>query len=630
MFRKGLHLRKIFFGLWFLLAMDPAEARFATLHDAPTEIQGFNRTIEVKADGRSQTVIEMSIKVLNESGRSNFATQPLMYDESTQKLKILSAKTIDEGVEYSVDQNSIEDRQVASQATGFSSYRQVLVSYPRVHVGSVLYLKYELDQVQPDLKGAFSAEFVYGREGYWTQSEVKVVSQIPLNIRTNDPEKYLDVKVQESVPQTLTISLKRPVIKQLMEEEGPLDYKNFPWVSVSSFKDWSELAQRISPEYEKVLKKPLPPFFEAMAKEVELTVGTSLHSMRAINLVTSLLAEKIRYMGDWRTISGRFYPHSLDQMAQDRNGDCKDFATLTSALLRRLGFQADPALVRRGGFYGDPTDIPSLGAFDHAIVRVRLEGKDLWVDPTNFVSFAHGLFPDIEDRWALPLSLSSKGRERIPAADPEKNQMVLRQNVHFLSQREVRVDGTFEEKGATAIGLTGASLRTSPQNIEYQILSTIDWVEQMKSWKFKPYTLNSRVVVDVLFEFEYEKTGAELKTNGGRGYPLQHRFLPAILARTQTRVGDLHVMFQPCVLRRVTMLRKAHLKGRKSLNCRLQSPWLDVSREIVQKSSGIEVDDSFKFKKALIPHSDLLTPEFLKFQQNLENCMSRVALMFEL
>src|SRR5687767_12829811 len=98
-----------------------AEARFAVPSDASSVIQFFNRTVDVKEDGTSEETIELKVKVLNDSGRTNLATLPLYYDETTQKLKIINAKALDQGQEFPVGSEFIEDKPVASQTNGFSS-----------------------------------------------------------------------------------------------------------------------------------------------------------------------------------------------------------------------------------------------------------------------------------------------------------------------------------------------------------------------------------------------------------------------------------------------------------------------------------------------------------------------------
>jgi hypothetical protein len=65
-----------------------------------------------------------------------------------------------------------------------------------------------------------------------------------------------------------------------------------------------------------------------------------------------------------------------------RFGDCKDKAYLLAALLRALGMEAEPALVSLDEGRGVRDVLPAASAFDHVIVRLRLDGKSYWLDPT--------------------------------------------------------------------------------------------------------------------------------------------------------------------------------------------------------------------------------------------------------
>ncbi len=613
----------------FMLALPvQVEARFALQSDAASEIQFCNRTIEVYEDGTSDDVVELKIKILNDTGRSNLATHPLYYDEATQKIEIVSAKTFDQGVEYLVNKDAIEDKPIASQEQGFTSYRQVMLSFPHLRVGSEVYLKYIMKQHTPDLHGTYAVDFVYGIGGYWISDKIKVTSAIPLLFATNDPEGFLDIQSKkEGKRQILEITLKRPIIKQAIDEVDILLNDNvYPWVSVSSVNDWKFLIQKVTPEYERILSKPLPKLLQGIVDQA----ARESDVLEKINRVTSLLAHDLHYMGDWRSISGRFYPNSLEKIALSHRGDCKDFATVTVAMLRKLGIRANVAWVRRGGAYDNPNEVPALTVFNHAIVRVESQGRVLWIDPTNFVSFAHGLFPDIADRWVLPLMISAEGRERIPGIAPESNKFDFAEEIHFFDKKRVIVRGKVFLKGPVAIDVTGMNLKMSQENVDYAIISQIADVNRMVHWKVKPCDLSSRIVQDFAFEYEYESRNLELKTNGGAAYLLATSSVVAkYLTRIQDRVSDLLVLGQPMTRHGTTLLKGVKLCGKLSLDCTMDNSWFSASRRVLQKKEGIEVSDVLVVKRFLIPNATLHTKEFLRFQEKLERCFDKVALVFK-
>jgi hypothetical protein len=80
-----------------------------------------------------------------------------------------------------------------------------------------------------------------------------------------------------------------------------------------------------------------------------------------------------------------------------RFGDCKDKARLFCAMARRLGLEAHPILVNTVEFGGVTNWWPSPLAFDHVVVKVRVDGTWRLVDPTR--TFQEG---PLEARFVPP------------------------------------------------------------------------------------------------------------------------------------------------------------------------------------------------------------------------------------
>ena len=112
---------------------------------------------------------------------------------------------------------------------------------------------------------------------------------------------------------------------------------------------------------------------------------------------------------------GGLVPRELDAIWAGRFGDCKDKARLYVAGARRLGLEACAALVSTT--HGRTLDrvLPSPAVFDHCIVRVRLDGKSYWLDPT--LPLQGGGLDQIELPhlgWALPLAADASQLEKLP------------------------------------------------------------------------------------------------------------------------------------------------------------------------------------------------------------------------
>jgi len=115
--------------------------------------------------------------------------------------------------------------------------------------------------------------------------------------------------------------------------------------------------------------------------------------------IARFMQTDVRYVAIELGIGG-VQPHSAIEVFQHRYGDCKDKATLMSAMLQEIGIDSYYLLINteRGGV--TETTPAQIGAFDHAILAIKLPdsmgntsfvstiqhpklGKLLFFDPTN-------------------------------------------------------------------------------------------------------------------------------------------------------------------------------------------------------------------------------------------------------
>ncbi len=617
----------IFFEFFFVAT---AEARWATAEDMEVAIELYNRDIYIRKDGTYTETIEFIMVPLKESGKDSLVSFPVTYNASNSELKVLEAKTIRDGQDYPVDQKLMEDKPLASSPQGFDQNNQILIAFPEIDLKSKIYLKYQIIVKEPPVYGFYSTDFIYGSGGYWQASRCHVLSELPLYVKTHDTEHFLEVshgKVENKTE--ITIVLKRPIIKMPVHEKNSLiDNKIFPWVTVSSLKEWPIFGGLVVKPYETVLSQPLPPLFEDIAKEA----NSKETVVQKINAVTSRLAETITYMGDWRTIKGKFVPRNLEEIAKSRIGDCKDLAAVSSAIFRRLGMKSHVALIRRGMEpEPSPNDIPTIGAFNHAIVYVEPEGKSYWIDPTNFTSFAEGIYPDIADRNALVLNPSGSLLLETTALLPKASMASIVEKIHLPQNLSevTEVEGKIFLTGVAALPLTGADLQASKESINHFLLSRITDPALAIKWDIGAYNLTSRVVQPLDFNFTYTEEHSQMRTTTGKAFLLStHDQIQIILTKTTDRVSDLAFKL-PGIYRYEIFLPKAMLLGEELSNCTISSPWVEGSRKIVNSSHGIQIVDELLVKKDRISNKDLKSNEYLQLQNKAYNCFGDTALVYK-
>lgn len=625
-----MNIRSVAIIIFMMLSFfSSAEARWATPEDLDTLTESYNRSLQINRDGTYVETVEVTLVATKESGKEKLVSFPLVYNAQSSKLVVLEAKTIHDGVEYPVDLKHIEDKPLASSPQGFDQNRQMLIAFPELRVNAKIFIKYRTTVTEVPVPGFFSTQFVYGANSYEKNSKVHVTSALPFFVEVNDPEKVLAITEKQSKKQyEMDIILTKPIIKVAIDEQNmSFDGKLLPWVTISTLNQWPVLGAMLTPKYEEKINEKLPPFLETIAVEAEKKQTT----IEKINTVTSKLSEAITYMGDWRTIKGACIPRSLTEIVKTKIGDCKDFSAATVAILRRLGMSAYAAIVYRGWEPNrSPNHLPALHQFNHAFVMVEEKDKILWIDPTNFSSYAQGIYPDIANREALVLKPSASMLLHTPALELKDSSMVLSEKISMPKAEFdiAEVSGELSVSGVFVLPLTGADLRFSKEIINHAIVRTIANESRVVNWHMSDYDLTSRVVSDVKLNFELTEKHTRLKTTAGDAFLLpSSNEVMTLLTKTKDRVTDL-LFYDPGTYHRSILLPATSLIGSESA-CRVDSAWFKGTRNVSNTQNGIQVIDELIVKKNKILNSELKSDEYAKFQGEVFNCFGDTALVYK-
>jgi hypothetical protein len=605
------------------------EARWATPDDLDILTESYNRNLQINQDGTTVETIDLTLVATKESGKDRLVSFPLVYNAQSSKLVVLEAKTISNGIEYPVDLKEIEDKPLASSPQGFDQHRQLLIAFPEIALNAKIFIKYQTTVTEVPVPGFFSTEFIYGADSYWKNSSVKITSVLPFFVEVNDPEKVLTVTQKQSKKQyEMDITLTKPIIKVAIDEQNmSLDRKLMPWVTISTLNQWSKLGALLVPQYEEKINQKLPSLFETIANEAEKRPTT----VEKINTVTSKLSEAITYMGDWRTIKGAYIPRPLAEIVKSKIGDCKDFSAATVAILRRMGISSNVALVYRGWEPNQsPNHLPNLHQFNHAFVMVEDKDKTLWIDPTNFSSYAQGVYPDVANRGALVLKPLGPTLLHTQALELKDSSMTLLEKIS-MPQEEfdiAKVEGELSLSGTAVLPLTGADLRFSKEIISRAIINTVANESRVVNWHVGDYNLGSRIVDNVKFNFNLTEKHTRLKTTAGNAFLLPtSNQITILLTKTEDRVTDL-LFYNPATYHRRVLLPQTSLIGTEAV-CRVDSPWFTGIRNVANTPTGIEVTDELVVKKNKILNAELKSDEYAKFQGEVFNCFGDTALVYK-
>ena len=190
---------------------------------------------------------------------------------------------------------------------------------------------------------------------------------------------------------------------------APLRFRRVGQIQASSFQTWNEVSKLMAPLYAKASDIPATSPIRAEAEIIAAkTTDPKARAFAALQLVEN----KTRYffigMGE-----GGYVPAEADDTWARRFGDCKAKTALLLSLLKALNVPAEPVLVNLGAGDGIDEMPPSLAAFNHVMVRVKIGEESYWLDGTRTGDTNPGSMHAPPYRWGLPVRAEGATLEKI-------------------------------------------------------------------------------------------------------------------------------------------------------------------------------------------------------------------------
>ena len=337
-----------------------------------------------------------------------------------------------------------------------------------------------------------------------------------------------------------------------------------------------------------------------------------------INFVLAAVADKVRYMGDWRAIDGAFVPRSLQLIGETHFGDCKDLATLTVKILRILGFESEVAWVFRGKNPPAMTDFGFFN-FNHAIVSVVLKNRQLWLDPTNFQSFAQGVFEDIAERKALVISDKKIEFRSIEFPPASESQEIAYEVTSINSKQVQHTQVKVEDTGMFALALTGSELKDSKEQFEKAYIDQYANVSDLIKFHFEFFELKSRIVRPIEFHFSFDTHFHPTETSLGTALDFSPPQIIRDIINVDRSNRESDLQFEvPSEATNVYTFSKMKGRGRGLKNCHIRSTWLDYDFEVSAKLD--EVTRRVAIKKYIVKAEEVKSKAFESFQSEVRDC----------
>lgn len=365
-------------------------------------------------------------EVISSDGLQAAAQIDLDFDPEFEALIFHHVRVIRDGVTREVDPRDgmeVFRRERDLERAKYDGRLTAHFVIPDVRVGDIIDVARSVAGERPMFAGRFAAEWRFAWSCWVGETRVRVLAHVARQFafKSWGSVPAMEERTQDGIVERTWRALATPGV--VVEQDTASWERPFPAVRMSDVVTWAEVADSFRRFYD---DEALPQDLEDQVALIAAEDGEpARRAVRALRLVQGGLRYQSVAIGD-----GGFVPRPLARIWASRSGDCKDASRLLTAIMRRLGLEADPALVNTVRGWALDQEPPSLNAFDHCIVRLKGEGRSYWLDPTRF---PQGGTLDVLHQsrfgWALPLTeqagLEAMGEDELVTIAEMKETFVI-------------------------------------------------------------------------------------------------------------------------------------------------------------------------------------------------------------
>jgi transglutaminase-like putative cysteine protease len=391
----------------------------------------------VKDNGEIETMHRFAYKFLRPEARDDYGHAVVTFDNET-KISYFRAWTImPNGAQIEVKDKEASEVSLADYEV-FSDERAKIIRFPEANVGSVVGYEY-MQRQRP---------FVF-EDDWWFQDKIptrhaRFFLQLPAgwdftNFFANFPQQQPQASSNNQYVwemQDVPAIDVEPNMPPFPVVAGRMDIKYFPRdqnLRAKTTGTWND----IGVWYSGLTASSRASSPALQQKVTELTAGLT-DPVAQMKALASYMQRNIRYVAIEIGIGG-FQPHNAADIFAHQYGDCKDKATLLSAMLKQIGIDSYYVLIDTDRGIVNPK-FPSIH-FDHAILAIRLPdkaadtglyatltdpklGRLLFFDPTNpYVPL--GYIPSyLQDNYALLVTPDGGQLVDLPLLPPSTNRLL--------------------------------------------------------------------------------------------------------------------------------------------------------------------------------------------------------------
>jgi uncharacterized protein DUF3857/transglutaminase superfamily protein len=395
------------------------------------------KTTTVQESGEIRATIRRAYRILRPEGHDYGLAQVAFGADS--RLTYIKGWTLSaDGNEYEVKEKDCVETSLFNE-TLYEDTRRKVCQLAAALPGSVVAYEYELQQ-RPDIRQddwefqkevpVFRARFELSLPQGW-EYDVFWLNHAPVEPHAGEKgvvvwelsdlpgiEKETDMPAREALTGRLAVTF-------FGRGGGQGKASPAAWAGVARW--YSHLAEgraRATPEIKQEV--------------AELTTGKP-DSLAKIQALAGFVQHEVRYVAIEVGVGG-YQPHAAAEIFTNRYGDCKDKATLLSAMLAEIGVGSQYVLVNAERHVVD-SRFPSMLNFNHVILAIRIpgdsphptlfaleqdpiQGNTLYFDPTE-PDVPLGYLPwELQGSWGLLVGQEGGKLVQLPLLPPAVNRLL--------------------------------------------------------------------------------------------------------------------------------------------------------------------------------------------------------------
>jgi hypothetical protein len=370
--------------------------------------------ITLAKDGTVTSHHKSIVKVLDaQRGKEKFADIHVPFDSKRQTLTLQTTRAVTkDGKVHVASADEIGDivPQRIADATMYSAVRERVVSFPAVDTNSVIELEYT-KVTKPSPSAAMGGELLLGQ---WDPTMSRIVTiTVPIGVTPKLAVAQTSVTPVESVDDkagthTYTFTLTNQPDRH--EEWGQqMEAAVLPRLVFGFKSDWASAVGPIVADYAAAKATP------AIKEQADRIVAHAKTETERARALFAYVAHDIRSVDIPLGWAG-YDPSSIDEVLANRYANDQDKVGLLVAMCAAENLPAIPVFVRTGKV---PVfaSVPTVAQFDHVVAKVKVDGKDVWLDPSDDDG-QYGVVFAGQDNLALAVDKSSTAPMMFAAMDP--------------------------------------------------------------------------------------------------------------------------------------------------------------------------------------------------------------------